>query len=68
MRSIAFGDILTGLGILFVIEGLMFAASPTWMRKAMKSAIATPDNILRAVGIGSAVVGLILIWVVRRPI
>jgi len=47
---------------------LMFAASPTWTRKAMKSAIATPDNILRAVGIGSAVVGLILIWVVRRPI
>jgi uncharacterized protein len=28
----------------------------------------TPDNILRAVGIGSAVAGLILIWVVRRPI
>ena len=37
------------------------------MRKAMKSALATPDNILRAVGIGSAVAGLILIWVVRRP-
>jgi hypothetical protein len=30
--------------------------------------LATPDNILRAVGIGSAVAGLILIWVVRRPI
>jgi uncharacterized protein YjeT (DUF2065 family) len=25
-----------------------------------------PDYILRAVGIGSAVAGLILIWVVRR--
>jgi uncharacterized protein YjeT (DUF2065 family) len=46
----------------------MFAASPTWMRKAMKSAMATPDNILRAVGIGSAVIGLIVIWAVRRPI
>jgi uncharacterized protein len=51
-----------------VFEGLMFAASPTWMRKAMKSAITTPDNILRAVGIGSAVVGLIVIWAVRRLI
>jgi uncharacterized protein len=68
MRSIAFGDFLIGLGILFVIEGLLFAASPTWMRKAMKSAITTPDNILRVVGIGSAVVGLIVIWAVRRPI
>ena len=55
MRSIAFADFLIGVGILFVLEGIMFAASPTWMRRAMKSALATPDNILRAVGIGSAV-------------
>jgi uncharacterized protein len=68
MRSFAFADFLIGLAILFVIEGLMFAASPTWMRRAMKSAMATPDNILRVVGIGSAVLGLILIWVIRRPI
>ncbi len=68
MRSIAFADFLIGLGILFVLEGLMFAASPTWMRKAMKSAIQTPDNILRAVGIGSAVAGLILIWFMRRHV
>ncbi|MGY4497159.1 hypothetical protein ACVWYH_001086 [Bradyrhizobium sp. GM24.11] len=26
MRSIAFADFLIGLGILFVLEGLMFAA------------------------------------------
>jgi len=68
MRSLAIGDFLIGLGVLLVIEGILFAASPTWMRKAMKSALATPDNVLRAVGIGSAVLGLILIWVIRRPI
>src|SRR5258707_4865197 len=62
MRSIAFADFLIGLGILFVLEGLMFAASPAWMRRAMKSALATPDNILRVVGIGSAVARLILLW------
>ena len=66
MRSIAFADFLIGVGILFVLEGLLFAASPAWMRRAMKSALATPDNILRVVGIGSAVLGLILIWLVRR--
>jgi uncharacterized protein YjeT (DUF2065 family) len=68
MRSIAFADFLIGVGILFVLEGILFAASPSWMRRAMKSALATPDNILRAVGIGSAVAGLILIWVVRRGV
>jgi hypothetical protein len=66
MRSIAFADFLIGVGILFVLEGLLFAASPAWMRRAMKSALATPDNILRIVGIGSAVAGLILIWLVRH--
>ena len=68
MRSIAFTDFLIGVGVLLVIEGLLFAASPEWMRRAMKSAMATPDHILRAVGIGSAVAGLILIWLIRRPI
>ena len=66
MRSIAFTDFLIGVGILFVLEGLMFAASPAWMRRAMKSALATPDNVLRIVVIVSAVVGLVLIWFVRR--
>jgi uncharacterized protein YjeT (DUF2065 family) len=66
MRSIAFADFLIGVGILFVLEGLLFAASPAWMRQAMKNALSTPDNVLRALGIGSAVAGLILIWAVRR--
>lgn len=66
MKSIAFADLLVGIGMLLVFEGLLFAASPNWMRRAIKSALITPDNILRAVGIGSAVLGLLLIWLVRR--
>lgn len=66
MRSIAFADFLVGIGILFVLEGLMFLAFPGWMRRAMKSALASPDNILRAAGMVSAVGGLILIWLMRR--
>jgi uncharacterized protein YjeT (DUF2065 family) len=66
MRSIAFADFLIGLGILFVLEGLLFAAVPGWMRRAMKSALATPENLMRIAGLGSAVVGLLLIWAVRH--
>ena len=66
MRSFAFADLLIGVGLLFVLEGLIFAASPNWMRRAMKSALETPDNVLRAVGIGSAIAGLLLIWAVRH--
>ena len=66
MRSLAFADFLIGVGILFVLEGLLFAAIPGWMRRAMQSAVMTPDNILRAIGLASAVAGLVLIWLVRR--
>ncbi len=65
MRSIAFADILIGLGMLLVIEGLVFAAAPGWMRRAMESVLHTPDHILRLTGIGTAVVGLIVIWLIR---
>src|SRR5258708_22015018 len=68
MRSIAFADFLIGVGILFVLEGLMFAASPAWMRRAMKSALATPDNILRVVGIGSAGPRPLPIFLGRPPL
>lgn len=66
MGSIALPDFLIGLGILFVFEGILFLGFPGWMRRAMKSALASPDNMLRLVGIISAVCGLLLIWLVRR--
>ena len=66
MRSMGLFDFLVGVGVLLVLEGLMFAASPAWMRRAMKSVLQTPDQILRGVGIGSAIAGLILIWLIRH--
>lgn len=66
MNSIAFTDFFIGLGILFVFEGILFLAFPGWMRRAMKSALASPDNVLRLAGIISAVGGLILIWAMRH--
>ncbi|MBI3699212.1 MAG: DUF2065 domain-containing protein [Afipia sp.] len=66
MRSVGFHDFLAGFGILLMLEGLLFAAFPNWMRKAMQSAMASPDNILRTIGLISAVAGLVLIWLVRR--
>ena len=31
MRSLGFVDFLIGVGILFVLEGVLFAASPAFM-------------------------------------
>jgi uncharacterized protein len=58
-------DFLAALGLVFVIEGLIFAAFPEAAKRAMTTVLQTPDASLRLVGIGSAIVGLILVWLVR---
>ena len=66
MQALAFSDFLVGIGILFVVEGLLLTGVPGFIRGAMESLIKTPDNILRITGLISAVGGLLLIWLVRR--
>jgi uncharacterized protein len=58
-------DFLAALGLVFVIEGLVFAAFPEATKRAMSSVLETPDLSLRVIGIGSAIVGLFLVWLVR---
>jgi uncharacterized protein YjeT (DUF2065 family) len=59
------GDFLAAFGLVFVIEGLIFAALPGPAKRAMISVVETPDATLRLIGIGSAVVGLLIVWLVR---
>lgn len=58
-------DFLAALGLVFVIEGLVFAAFPEAAKRAMHSVLETPDLSLRLIGIGSAVVGVFVVWLVR---
>jgi hypothetical protein len=58
-------DFLAALGLVFVIEGLVFAAFPEAAKRAMNSVLETPDLSLRLIGIGSAVVGVFVVWLVR---
>lgn len=58
-------DFLVALGLLFAIEGLLFAAFPGMTKRAMTNVLEAPDNVLRVVGIVSAAVGIALIWIVR---
>ena len=58
-------DFLVAIGLVFVIEGLVFAAFPGHAKKAVASVLETSDMSLRVVGVGSAIVGLILVWLMR---
>ena len=58
-------DFLVAFGLVFVIEGLIFAAFPSSGKKAIASVLDTPDITLRVIGIGSAIIGLLVVWLVR---
>ena len=58
-------DFIVALGLVFVIEGLVFSAFPATAKRAMESVQLAPDATLRIVGIVSAAVGLVLVWAIR---
>lgn len=58
-------DFLAALGLVFVIEGLIFAAFPGHAKKAMVSVLETPEGALRVLGLAAAVIGLVVVWLVR---
>jgi len=59
------GDFLAAFGLVFVIEGLIFAAFPGPAKRAIVSVVETPEASLRLIGIGSALAGLLIVWLVR---
>jgi uncharacterized protein YjeT (DUF2065 family) len=58
-------DFLVAVGLVFVIEGIVFAAFPASAKRAMMSVVETPEQTLRLVGVGCALVGVILVWTIR---
>ncbi|MBM3530253.1 MAG: DUF2065 domain-containing protein [Alphaproteobacteria bacterium] len=58
-------DFVVAIGLVFAIEGILFAAFPAMVRRAMNHVSETPDGALRVVGIISAVIGVVLVWLVR---
>jgi uncharacterized protein len=58
-------DFIAAIGLVLVIEGLVFAAFPAGAKRAMAIMFETPDAQLRTVGMVSAVLGIIVVWAVR---
>jgi uncharacterized protein len=58
-------DLVVALGLALAVEGLLFAAFPDAVKRAMIEAAQTPSERMRIVGIVSAVIGVVIVWVVR---
>lgn len=58
-------DLLSALGLMLILEGLLPFASPSSWRNMMKQVSAAPDNNLRGIGAVSMIVGLLILYFVR---
>ena len=56
---------IAAIGLVLVSEGLLFAGFPRFAKRLAESALESPETSLRVAGIASAVLGILLIWIVR---
>ncbi len=54
--------ILCVLGVVMIIEGAPYFMVPGMAKDALESMIRLPDNVLRALGLGLMLFGLLLLW------
>ena len=59
-------DLVAAIGLVFAIEGIIFAAFPLGAKRAMTAALDISDGRLRISGLVAAVVGVVIVWLVRR--
>lgn len=58
-------DLVTALALVMVIEGVLYAAFPAGMRRALEAAMALPDATLRMAGLAAAAIGVAAVWLIR---
>lgn len=58
-------DLITALGLVLVIEGVLYALFPGAVRRMMELARDMPDTSLRAGGLGALATGVVIVWLMR---
>ncbi len=59
-------DLFVGLGLVLVIEGFLYAAFPEAMKRMLEQVRTIPPQTLRIAGLGGVVVGIGIVWLIRR--
>lgn len=59
-------EILTALGLVLAVEGLLYAAFPAEMKRAMAQILEMRPEQLRVAGLVAAAIGVTVVWIARR--
>jgi len=58
-------EFLVALGLVFVIEGALYALFPDQMRRFMAMSLSLPPDQLRTAGLAALFIGFLIVWLVR---
>ena len=59
-------DLITAIGLLFFLEGLLLAMFPSRIKNMLKFIESMPENKLRYSGIFFLIIGFIIIWYMKH--
>ena len=63
--SLSLSDLLAALGLFFVFEGIAPFLNPRGVKRALARLLEVQDRELRIAGLGSMLVGVIILFLVR---
>lgn len=58
-------ELFSALGLVLVIEGLVWAAFPGSALRMLQSASQLPEQTLRTIGVSVLAAGVVLVWLAR---
>jgi uncharacterized protein YjeT (DUF2065 family) len=58
-------DFLAAIGLVLVVEGLVYGGFPGLAKKLAGEVLSMPENTLRVAGLIAIAVGVGLVWLVR---
>lgn len=58
-------DLVVAIGLVLVIEGLIYALFPGSMRKMVEELSKMPDSSLRTFGMAALCIGVFVVWLIR---
>lgn len=58
-------DFLTAIGLVLVVEGIVYGGFPGLARKLATEVLGMPENVLRVAGLVAAALGVGVVWLVR---
>jgi uncharacterized protein len=61
-------DLVTALGLVLIIEGLVYAAAPARFKAMMARLEQIPDETLRMGGLIAVALGVAIVWLARQAI